>query len=203
MKNLLSTTIKGGLLALALGMFAVPAQADIITFGNSSGTPSSYTEGIATVTTGQDHIHLDYVDALHGIALRNHDGCCSTPYTLTFSQPVNITSFEYMMGSSDSNLFTTNAAGATPTGLHYFGNFWVYVDVPTQTDHPSDFLGITQITWQQLSGSSTYLDNVTYDLVNPVNPGPGPAPVPEPSTMILLGSGLVGLVTWRLRKPQA
>ena len=33
--------------------------------------------------------------------------------------------------------------------------------------------------------------------------GPGPNPIPEPSTMLLLGSGLVGLIGYRMRKAQA
>ena len=41
-----------------------------------------------------------------------------------------------------------------------------------------------------------YIDNV---VLNGSSVGPT-APVPEPSTMFLLGSGLVGLVGWRLKK---
>ncbi|GJL50972.1 MAG: hypothetical protein NPIRA01_21990 [Nitrospirales bacterium] len=39
--------------------------------------------------------------------------------------------------------------------------------------------------------------NVTQDLNGGGGPGPGPAPIPEPSTMLLLGSGLAGLIGWR------
>ncbi|MDA0739094.1 MAG: PEP-CTERM sorting domain-containing protein [Nitrospirae bacterium] len=37
----------------------------------------------------------------------------------------------------------------------------------------------------------------------PQNSNPNPNPVPEPSTMLLLGSGLVGLVGWQMRKRKA
>ena len=43
------------------------------------------------------------------------------------------------------------------------------------------------------SGASDFVWTVTQD----GQPGPGPSPVPEPSTMLLLGSGLAGLIGWR------
>ena len=33
-----------------------------------------------------------------------------------------------------------------------------------------------------------------------VTPGPGPAPIPEPATVLLFGSGLIGLMGWQLAK---
>jgi len=45
-----------------------------------------------------------------------------------------------------------------------------------------------------------FSDSSTFDLRTIQGPGPGPAPVPEPSTMILLGTGLAGIIAWRKKK---
>jgi hypothetical protein len=195
-----------GTVALTFGLVG-PAQAILIDF--SSGTASgfggtnsfgplydSYTEDNLTVVSGVDHIHLPDVGAPHGTVLRNHSDCCSTPYLLTFDVAVDIISFDYMAGDTDKS-FVTNAPGAGNDGLVDTGGNWVTVDVANQVNQPLDFLNITQITWFQNTGTLK-LDNIEYNVVDSQ-----PAPVPEPSTMLLLGSGLAGIVGWRYRKQQA
>ena len=56
------------------------------------------------------------------------------------------------------------------------------------TDSFSDFAS------RNIVGSGAML------LVSDPNPNPNPNPVPEPSTMLLMGTGLAGLVAWRRKK---
>lgn len=193
MKNLLNKTIKGGILALTLGiagLFAAPAQAITIDFSSGSQPNTfTYVEKDLTVTS----LHSNSTKHLHfgsgnggGSALKNHSGCCSTPYLLSFSMPVNLITVDFK--GTGGNLFTSNKGGS----FSYPGSgSWVN---PGTIVDPL-FLGITSITWAQTSGSLK-IDNLVYDKVNV-------APVPEPSTMLLLGSGLAGIVGWRYRKQQA
>lgn len=197
-----------GTLALTFGLVG-QAQAILIDFssgttGTSHGTNmygpafASYSEDNLTVTSGHPvgtpHIHLPDVGAPHGTVLRNHSGCCSTPYLLTFDVAVDIISFDYMADNQDSAFETNVLGGSGSSGLLDTGGAWVSVNIATQVNQPSDFLNITQITWFQNVGTLK-LDNLEYNVV-----GPTTAPVPEPSTMLLLGSGLAGIVGWRYRK---
>ncbi len=197
-----------GTLALTFGLVG-PAQAITIDFSSGTlGAPvtygvASYTEDHLTVTDlngwggSTPHVHIDTVAAPHGSVLRSHAGCCgSTPYSLAFDVVINLLSFDYM-ASGQTSSFLTDAPLATLAGLvDTPGGNWFTVDVATMTSNPSDFLGITLITWFQNSGS-LMIDNLVYDKANDV------APIPEPSTMLLLGSGLAGIVGWRYRKQQA
>jgi len=201
--NKAKALLVAGTLALTFGLVG-PAQAILIDF--SSGTlgnvvtfgHDSYTEDNLTVTSnypsGNEHIHIDVVGAPHGSVLENHAGCCSTPYRLNFDMPINLISFEYK-GTGQISSFLTDAPGAVAQGLVNQAA-WLFVDVLTMVNNPSDFMNITYITWFQTSGS-LMIDNLVYDKANDV------APIPEPSTMLLLGSGLAGIVGWRYRKQQA
>ena len=184
-----------GTLALTFGLVG-PAQAILIDFSSGTKVNSNlYVEDNLSVVSqygSTQHIHLDNASG-HGKVLKNHSGCCSTPYLLSFDMPVNIISFEYK-GTNQVSSFVTNAPGAGSAGLINQAN-WFFVNIATMVNQPSDFLNITQITWFQTQGSLK-IDNLVYDKVNV-------APVPEPSTMLLLSSGLAGIVGWRYRKQQA
>lgn len=56
-------------------------------------------------------------------------------------------------------------------------------------------MAFNRVTISNLGGGFA-LDNITLE-------GASSAPIPEPSTMLLLGSGLIGLIGYRMRKAQA
>ena len=76
------------------------------------------------------------------------------------------------------------------------GAFFYHEATGYATNYTSD--GSTTPNWTR-DRVNGYLTLVAFDLsdIGP-DPAPAPSPVPEPSTMLLLGSGLIGL--WEFRK---
>lgn len=208
MKHFIQKLTVGAILGAALLVGgAATAQATMFNIDFSSGNtfgpntpfgPKGYTEDHMTVEsfdTTNPHIHLANVGN-PGTALTIHDGCCSTPYVFSFTAPVNIISIDWKWGGNSlaDHTFETDAIGGVQAFLPFVTS-WTTFNVqggPTA----STFSGITSITLNMYNGNLK-LDNLKYELVNTQQP------VPEPSTMLLLGSGLVGIVAWRYRKHQA
>ena len=183
------------------GVVATPAHAVLIDFSSGStfgpggyGNPTGYTEDNMTVQSvygADEHIHL-ITGGPSGTFIENHSGCCSSPYVITFDVLVNIISLDWNLGGTNS--FLTNAVDAVSHTLPDFGGWNTFVPASSSMP-PEDFLGITEIIWTQSDGR-LQIDNLVYEVV-------GPAPIPEPSTMLLLGTGLAGIVAWRARKQHA
>jgi hypothetical protein len=133
-----------------------------ITFNAGSGTPHNYTEQGLTVTSGQDHIHLEYKGTDGTTALLNHNSCCSTPYTFSMGgEPFSVVSMDVVgdnkrsgPGLGHGTFTSSTGATATPTALGTF------------TFDTSGWTNITSFTWDQPSG-----DLVIDNLVLAVVPG--------------------------------
>jgi len=202
MKHFIQQLTLGAIVGIAMIVGSVataPAMGINIDFSSGSTIPQGYTEDNLTVQSEYPssgaHIHLDNVGN-PGTALTIHSGCCSSPYRFTFDVPVNLISVDWKLGGSglSDHTFMTNAPGASPAFLPFVSS-WTTFTIASQATTPSDFMGITEILLTMNNGN-LYLDNLKYEVA-------GPQPVPEPSTMLLLGSGLVGIVAWRYRRHNA
>jgi hypothetical protein len=73
------------------------------------------------------------------------------------------------------------------------------VEVVVEPPYIGSYNNDLDLLWTPWINLDDAILHVTVETLGSV-PGPGPAPVPEPSTVLLLGSGLVGLAAYRRGK---
>lgn len=138
--------------------------------------------------------------------------------TTSVGSSVNVTNFGSNSGN-DFGLFWTVGSSAGIFGSTSFaGNILAYASITL--DNSATILngralaqtGTVTMDTNTISivcplpgpgnGGPGYSGGLEYDTsghIVAIGPSPGPSPVPEPSTLLLLGSGLIGLVAFRKR----
>lgn len=197
--KLLSTL--GAACLLTLGM-SFQAKADVVTFSGLVNGQTSYTEAGMTVAAPPGGFLIGTAFGTGGSrTLSLGNSSISTPVTFTFSggafdaQSIE-TNYFPSLGPGLSTVATFTAfSGTTQTGMVTLTRVFGDPNPALVLSFGSGFQGITSFVLDVgLSGSPAgqiAVDNFTFQPAQ--GPGPGPEPVPEPTTLILLGTGLVGI----------
>jgi hypothetical protein len=201
----MKTAIFGALAITA--MSAMSASAATIDFTNNSWNPgffnNSTTVGNTTVTSSPSGSWLTW-DHNDGFGVSSHiaddpqieDG---ERLNVSFSSPFQLTSF------SVTNLFKTCFGRFCNSEVGFFrinGGSWTEFDATSSNGNLTVNLSPTWVTSLQFGFSSGFDGNDDFNVKSLTGAFGDPAPVPEPTSMVLLGSGLVGLVA-RLRRKNA
>ncbi len=192
----------------ALGLMVMAGQANALTVTFDSGIgggTTAYTESGMTVSslnpggyvfTGWDN-NADGSKDLFGSA-----GNGTTPYKFTLGGgqfTLDYFNIVGQLGGLGNGLLTSNLGGSI--SIDSLGTLYLALLPIAQQQL---WMGITEFTWTQTAGG-LMIDDIHFTLM-PIG-GPPTAPMmmanPEPSSVILMGTGLVGFIGWRMRKRQA
>ena len=162
-----STILLGTIMLTAVFAFSniPPAQAvtETITFDGNLDFDTNYLEDGMLVTSGQQHIHGNN-------NLRNHSGCCSTPYTFVYNGGDNFTPVSVQA----SSLCGTNTLTAQPSGntINLAAGNFVF-------PQNADWTNITSFSWHTNCGG--IMDDLVFNTAIPVDvdfkPGSDPSSV--------------------------
>lgn len=180
-------TIVATLLILAAA--SAQAEAVKVDFDSGVGDGVTYTEDGFSITTlyPSGHIHLGDFDVDGSLDMMNHGGgCCSSPYSLTYTGGLFDLLQLDIVGFSAPTTLNANT-GPSLVLPASFGTFFF----------PGGWTGLSSVTWDAETperNAEMAIDNLEF------RPSVDGAVIPEPGSLTLMGLGLAGLSLRRRKR---
>ena len=125
-------------------------------FASGSGTPLTYVEDGMTVRSSYNNGNSGHLHFSSG-TLKNHSGCCSSPYKFTLPDDAafDLVSFQITNSSGNSTFTGLNSSDQTTGTQNLTSSSSGTITLP------SGFTDITTVNWAQ-NGGNLFIDNLIF-----------------------------------------